>query len=93
MPEEDVSSSEESERETKVDDSKDQSVFQNILLDQELLLLILILLVFFSKRDIFSGHLQFLNEQTNNIKNYLEAADATLQALDQASQMPNQILN
>lgn len=75
--------------------SQDQKVSPSSIfnLDHDLVLLLLILLVFFSKRDIFSEQLQSLNKQANNIKSYLEAADATLQALDQASQLPQQILN
>lgn len=73
---------------------QDGSILNNLFnFDQDLLLLLLILLIFFSKRDVFSEQLQFLNQEASNIKNYLEAADATIQALDQASQMPKQILN
>ncbi|MBM7557497.1 hypothetical protein [Halanaerobacter jeridensis] len=93
MVEEDFSNEEEGTEQQEGNSSREQGIIPNGFIDQELLLLLFILLIFFSKRDIFSEHLQFLNQQANNVKTYLEAADATLQALDQASQMPKQILN
>ncbi|MGM0501876.1 MAG: hypothetical protein ACQERJ_05060 [Bacillota bacterium] len=92
MSEDDVDSRQEQEETVEENNSQEQNKTQAVLWDQDLLLLVLILVLFFSKRDIFSEQLQFLNQKANNIKNYLDAADATLQALDQASQMPNQIL-
>jgi hypothetical protein len=74
-------------------DSIVEGFLGDIFANQDLLLLLLVLFIFFSKRDSFSEQLNFLNDQATNLKKYLEATDATLQALDQASQMPNQILN
>ena len=93
MTEEDYLTEDESPTQEEESSSQDQGLIPSSLIDQELLLLVFILLIFFSKRDIFSEQLQFLNKQANNMKTYLEATDATLQALDQASQMPKQILN
>ncbi|MGM0369725.1 MAG: hypothetical protein ACQEP9_04850 [Bacillota bacterium] len=74
-------------------DSLVENFLEEIFANQDLLLLLLVLFIFLSKRDSFSKELKFLNNQANNLKKYLEATDATLQALDQASQMPNQILD
>ena len=93
MPEEESSLDEEKQEQPEDSAAQGGEVAHNSLFDRDLLLVVLILLIFFSKQDIFSQQLQFLNQQANSIKNYLEAADATLQALDQASQMPKQILN
>ncbi|TDX43794.1 hypothetical protein [Orenia marismortui] len=62
------------------------------LFNSDFLLLIVILFIFFGNTDIFSEHFQFLNGKVKQIKNYLDMADATIQALDQASQIPNQML-
>lgn len=64
---------------------------QNIL-GGDFILLILILLIFFGNTDVFSGHFEFLNGQVKQIKNYLDMTDATIQALNQASQIPQQML-
>ena len=64
---------------------------QNFL-SNDFLLLIIILFIFFGNTDVFSDHFQFLNSRVNQVKDYLDMADATLQALDQASQIPNQML-
>lgn len=64
---------------------------QNFL-SNDFLLLIIILFIFFGNTDVFSDHFQFLNSKVNKVKDYLDMADATLQALDQASQIPNQML-
>ena len=53
---------------------------------------LIILFIFFGNNEVFSEHFNLLNGQLKNIKNYLEMADATLQALDQASQIPQQML-
>ncbi|MCK8828318.1 hypothetical protein MWH25_11295 [Natroniella acetigena] len=68
---------------------------QNLLnyLDSDLLLLLIILFIFFQNTEVFSNHLNFLTENIKKVKNYLDAADATLQALDQASHLPEQMLD
>ncbi|WP_408955374.1 hypothetical protein [Natroniella sp. ANB-PHB2] len=68
---------------------------QNLLtyLDSDLLLLLIILFIFFHNTEVFSNHLNFLTENIKKVKNYLDAADATLQALDQASHLPEQMLD
>lgn len=64
---------------------------QNIL-NSDFLLLILIIFIFFWNTDSFSGHFQFLNDKVKRFKGYLDMADATIQALDQATQIPKQML-
>ena len=61
-------------------------------LDSDLLLLLIILFIFFQNNSVFSEQFQMLNSQIKTVKNYLDTADATIQALDQASQIPNQML-
>lgn len=65
---------------------------QQGVLGGDFILLILILLIFFGNTDIFSGHFEFLDGQVKQVKNYLDMADATIQALNQASQIPQQML-
>ncbi|MCK8816685.1 hypothetical protein MWH28_04775 [Natroniella sulfidigena] len=68
---------------------------QNLLdyLDSDLLLLLIILFIFFQNTDVFSKHLNFLTTNIKKVKKYLDAADATLQAIDQASHVPEQMLD
>lgn len=61
-------------------------------LSSDFVLLILILLLFFSNNNVFSNHLQFLTDQFKQIKSLLDTADATVQALEQVTQIPNQLL-
>lgn len=70
------------------EEPKQQSGF----LDNDLLLLLIILFIFFQNNSAFSEQFQFLNDNVKQIKNYLDTADATLEALDQATQIPNQML-
>lgn len=72
-------------------DPKEKATGQG-LFDNDFLLLLIILFIFFGNTDIFSNHLNFLTGQLKDVKNYLDMADATLQALDQASQLPKQML-
>ncbi|GAB6139184.1 hypothetical protein [Halanaerobaculum tunisiense] len=62
-------------------------------LNSDFLLLLIILFIFFQKTESFSNHLQTLNDYVSQMRNYLDTADSTLQALDQASQIPKQKLN
>lgn len=73
-------------------DTDEQYNNQNIL-DSDFLLLILVIVIFFSNTEIFSSHFQLLDTKFKKIKNYLDMADATIQALDQASQIPSQMLD
>lgn len=67
-------------------DSKQKNKNNNFML------LLLFLFLFFNNSEIFSQQLKYLNSYLSILKNYLNTADATLQALDQASQIPKQIL-
>lgn len=62
------------------------------LLSSDFLLLILIIFIFFWNTDTFSGHFQLINDKVKTVKGYLDMADATIQALDQATQIPKQML-
>ena len=92
MEDEDMLNEEEGSTELEEEANGESNAVQNSFIDQDLFLQRVILLIFFAKQDSFSQQLQFLNQQANSIQSYLEAANATLQALDQASQMPKQIL-
>ncbi|GAB6099011.1 hypothetical protein JCM16358_08900 [Halanaerocella petrolearia] len=70
-----------------IEDTEDNSSYDYF--DSDLLLLLIIIFIFFQKTDTFSEHFQLLNDNVRQIKDYLDTADATLQALDQASQIPN----
>ncbi|WP_018250402.1 hypothetical protein [Orenia marismortui] len=76
----------------EIEDNETTSNNIGNLFNSDFLLLIVILFIFFGNTDIFSEHFQFLNGKVKQIKNYLDMADATIQALDQASQIPNQML-
>jgi hypothetical protein len=79
--------------ETEVKESKDNHLNNNQnLFNNDFLLLLLILFVFFGNTEVFSEHFHFLNGQVKQVKDLLNMADATIQALDQASQIPHQML-
>lgn len=61
------------------------------LLDTDLLLLLFILIMFFQKNDDFSEYFKVLKKHTNKIKGYLDTADSTLQALNEASKIPKEL--
>ncbi len=69
----------------------DQPIAQNML-DSHLLLLLIILFIFFDHTDTFSSYFQLLNTNLNQIKSYVETAEAALQGLEQTSKIPQQML-
>lgn len=79
-------------KETEIKESKDDIINNQNIFNNDFLLLLLILFVFFGNTEIFSEHFHFLNGQVKQVKDLLNMADATLQALDQASQIPHQML-
>jgi len=72
--------------------SQNDIVKSNIFDDNNFILLLIILFIFFKNNEIFSKYLHYLNNSAKQAKNYLDMADATLQALDQASKIPKQML-
>ncbi|AGB40533.1 hypothetical protein Halha_0559 [Halobacteroides halobius DSM 5150] len=73
-------------------DTADQSNQNQGFLDNDLLLTLIILFIFFQRNDAFAQNVDLLNQQVKQVKTYLDTADSTLQALNQASQIPNQQL-
>jgi hypothetical protein len=73
--------------------NKENQATSNLLMDTDFILLILILLTLFQKPNIFSEKFKLLTDELSTIQDYLETTDATLQALEQATQIPNQKLN
>ncbi|OCL24955.1 hypothetical protein U472_16015 [Orenia metallireducens] len=82
-------------KETEIRENKDNNLNNQTkqdLFNNDFLLLLLILFVFFGNTEVFSDHFNFLNGQVKQVKNLLDIADATIQALNQASQIPHQML-
>jgi Trk-type K+ transport system membrane component len=77
--------------EVEVREENGSNNIQNFF-NNDFLLLLIILFIFFGNTEVFSKHFHFINGQVKQIRSYLEMADATIQALDQASQIPNQML-
>ncbi|WP_027339077.1 hypothetical protein [Halonatronum saccharophilum] len=75
------------------DQVKNKGSLNQSILSNDLLLLLVILFIFFSNTDKFAKQFKFLNDNVKKVKDYLDMADATLQALDQASQIPKQMLD
>ena len=83
----------ESQKELTTSNDQNQSSNNRQFFDAELFLLIIILLIFFQSPDLFSEKFKLLNNQVQTVKEYLDTADATLQTLKQASEIPSQRLN
>lgn len=81
------------QKELTTSNDQNQSPDNNQFFDAELFLLIIILLIFFQSPDLFSEKFKLLNNQVQTVKEYLDTADATLQTLKQASEIPSQRLN
>lgn len=77
--------------EVEIRENTDYNNIQNFF-NNDFLLLLIILFIFFSNTDIFSNYFNFINGQVKQVKSYLDIANATIQALDQASQIPHQSL-
>lgn len=77
--------------EVREDTNKNNDI--KIFSNNDFLLLLIILFLFFANTELFSKQFNFINKQVKQVKNYLDMADATIQALDQASQIPKQMLN
>jgi hypothetical protein len=78
--------------ENEIKESKNNHLNTQNLFNNDLLLLLLILFIFFDNTEIFSKHFNFLNGQVKKVKELLDMADATIQTLDQASKIPQQML-
>jgi len=78
--------------EIKVKESNEENNNIHNFFNNDFLLLLIILFIFFSNTEAFSDQFNFITSQVKQVKNYLDMADATIQALDQASQIPKQIL-
>lgn len=78
------------EKDLTIKDSKINS--NNNLFNSEFILLLLILLIFFNNNNIFNSYFQLLNNKIKQVKNYLDIADTTIQTLNQASQIPQQMI-
>ncbi len=81
------------QEELSASSDQNQPPNNNQFLDNELFLLIIILLIFFQNSDLFSEKFKLLNNQVQTVRDYLDAADDTLQTLKQASEIPSQRLN